>query len=95
MSLSSSKLLRSFSRSNPVGELVSLLVAFAAGALLQMLLKKFWHSAFGREAPLNPSQPGVKWGEAIAWGLATGAAAGVVKVVARRSTDLAQQRLTK
>lgn len=90
-----SKLLRSFSRSNPVGELASLLVAFAFGAVLQMLLKKFWRTAFGHDAPLNPSQPGVKWGEAIGWGLATGAAAGVVKVLARRTTDVAQQRLSR
>lgn len=89
------KIFRSFSRSNPVGEIASLVFAFVFGAVMQMLLKKFWQSAFGHEAPLNPSQPGVKWGEALSWGLATGAAAGVVKVVARRTTDLAQQRLAK
>lgn len=89
------KLLRSLSRANPVGELASLLVACAAGALMQMLLKKAWHVALGHDAPLNPTQPGVKWGEALAWGLVTGAVAGAVKVAARRGTDLAQQRLSR
>jgi hypothetical protein len=89
------KLARSFHLPNPAGEAVSFLAAFAFGALMQMLLKKFWEGAFGHEAPLNPSQPGVKWGEALAWGLFTGAASGLVKVVARRGTDLARQRLSR
>lgn len=95
MRIHPAKLTRSLNVPNPAGEAASFLAAFAFGALLQMLLKKFWQGAFGHEAPLNPSQPGVKWGEALAWGLLTGAAAGLVKVVARRGTDLARQRLSR
>lgn len=95
MKLSSSKMLRSFSRRNPAGELISFLAAFVFGALTQMALKKFWRAAFGHEAPLNPTQPGVKWGEALSWGLVTGAGAGLVKVLARRGTDVVQQRLSR
>lgn len=87
------KLARGLSRRNPVGELVSFFAAFAFGAIVQVLLKRFWRATFGHEAPLNPSQPGVNWGEALAWGLATGASAGVVKVVARRGTDVVQRRM--
>lgn len=89
------KLARSFSPSNPVGELISFAAAFVFGALMQMLLKKFWQAAFGHEAPINPTQPGVRWGEALGWGLATGAAAGLVKVATRRGTDVMQQRLSR
>lgn len=92
-SLNPMKLARGLSRRNPVGELVSFLAAFAFGAILQVLLKRFWRVTFGHEAPLNPSQPGVNWGEALAWGLATGASAGLVKVVARRGTDVLQKRM--
>ncbi len=94
MTLNPLKLARGLSRRNPVGELLRLIAAFAFGALMQVLLKKFWRFSFGHEAPLNPSQPGVNWGEALAWGLATGASAGVVKVVSRRGADLVQKRLT-
>lgn len=87
------KFVRGLSRRNPVGEVASLLAAFAFGALMQVALKKFWRTTFGHEAPLNPTQPGVKWGEALAWGLATGATAGAVKVLARRGTDVVQKRL--
>lgn len=87
------KLARGLSRRNPAGELVSFLAAFAFGAIVQVLLKKIWRATFGHEAPLNPSQPGVNWGEALAWGLATGASAGMVKVVARRGADVMQKRL--
>jgi hypothetical protein len=87
------KALRALSRSNPVGEALSFGVAFLVGAGLNLLLKKFWVSAFGHEAPDNPSKPGVRWAEALSWGLATGAAAGAAKVIARRGTDIAQKRL--
>jgi hypothetical protein len=87
------KSLRRFGPTNPVGEAVSFVAAFAVGALLNLALKKFWERAYGHDAPMNPSQPGVRWGEALAWGLATGAAAGAAKVIARRGTDIAQQKL--
>lgn len=93
VSLNPMKFARGLSRSNPWGELASLLAAFAFGAIVQVLLKRFWRVTFGHEAPLNPSQPGVRWGEALAWGLATGASAGIVKVVARRGTDVVQRRM--
>lgn len=85
--------LRSFVPSNPVGEAASFLVAFGVGALFHVILKKIWWKAYGHEAPTNPSQFGVKWGEALAWGLATGAAAGAAKVIARRGADVVQKRL--
>jgi hypothetical protein len=88
----SSKALCTFSPSNPVGEAISFVAAFAVGALLNLVLKRFWHRAYGHEAPMNPSQPGVKWGEALTWGLVTGAAAGAAKVIARRGTDIAQRK---
>lgn len=84
--------LRSLVPSNPVGEASSFLVAFGVGALFHIFLKKFWWKVYGHEAPTNPSQTGVKWAEALAWGLATGAAAGAAKVIARRGADLMQQR---
>jgi len=80
--------------SNPIGEATSFVVAFSVGALFHLLLKKFWWKAYGHEAPTNPSQPGVKWMEALAWGLGTGAAAGAAKVIARRGADVVQRRLT-
>lgn len=88
------KSLRSLAPENPVGEAISFAAAFAFGMVVQMVLKKTWRHTFGHEPPLNPSQPGVNWGEALAWGVATGAAAGAVKVLTRRGSDLARQRLT-
>ena len=78
---------------NPLGEGISFVAAFVVGAVLNLALKKFWQRAYGHEAPTNPSQPGVKWVEALTWGLATGAAAGAAKVIARRGADIAQQKL--
>jgi hypothetical protein len=84
------KKLRSLHRANPVGEAVSFAAAFVVGAGLNVMLKKIWCRAYGHEAPTNPTQPGVKWTEALAWGIAAGAAAGAAKVIARRGTDVAQ-----
>jgi len=81
------------SRRNPVGEILSFVLAFLFGALMQVLLKAVWKRAWEHEAPLNPSQPGVNWTEALVWGLLTGAAAGAVKVSSRRAADILQARL--
>ncbi len=66
--------------------------AFAASVLLRKLLKVVWEKSSGRNAPTNPSIPGVGWREAILWGVLTGALAGTVKVVARRGTDRLSSR---
>jgi Protein of unknown function (DUF4235) len=77
---------------NPAGEAISFITAFAVGAGLNMLLKRFWLRVYGHEAPTNPTQPGVNWSEALTWGIAAGATAGVAKVFARRGTDIAQAK---
>lgn len=89
------KSLRSLSPANPLGEALSFVAAFAVGAAFNLLLKRFWLRAYGHEAPLNPTQPGVRWSEALAWGLVTGAAAGAAKVLARRGADVARHRFAR
>lgn len=43
-----------------------------------------WKKRTGHEPPMNPADPDTDWSEAIAWTLATGALAGVARLVARR-----------
>ncbi len=85
--------MRSLGPSNPIGEVISFVAAFALGAILNLALKKFWARVYGHDATLNPSQPGVNWREALTWGMVTGAAAGATKVIARRGADIAQKKL--
>lgn len=86
------RLLNSFSRSNPLGEIVSLLIASVFGAVLNVALKKIWKQAYEYDAPTNPGRPGVRWSDALLWGVVAGSAAGIVKVLSRRLADLLRRR---
>jgi Protein of unknown function (DUF4235) len=90
MKSSALKKLRRVHPNNPAGEAISFVTAFAVGATLNMLLKRFWIRAYGHEAPTNLTQPGVNWSETLTWGIAAGATAGAAKVLARRGADIAQ-----
>jgi hypothetical protein len=53
-----------------------------------------WKRVVGREPPQNPIEPGVGWGDALAWSAAAGLAAGLSRVLARRATAAAWQKAT-
>ena len=82
----------SFSRSNSIGEIVSLFIASIVGATLNVILKRFWRSSFGSYAPTNPARPGVKWSDALLWGVVAGTISGVVRILSRSLTSLFRRR---
>ncbi len=73
--------------SDHIGTGLRIGAAMGASFLLRKLLQVVWEKSTGRSAPTNPSIPGVGWREAIIWGILTGALAGSIKVLARRTTD--------
>lgn len=60
--------------------------AIAAGMLTNHLLKATWRQVRGNEPPVNPAADGVTWSEALIWAGTVGAAIGVSRVLARRTT---------
>ncbi len=43
-----------------------------------------WRMVTGREPPESPENPDTSWGRPIAWAMATGAVAGLARLVANR-----------
>lgn len=64
--------------------LVTLLAAIAGAALARNALKLGWKKTTGKEPPLDPGTSEVTWIDALAWGIVTGAIAGVMRAVSRR-----------
>ena len=68
--------------------------AIAAGVMTRKVLKGLWTRVRGSDPPNNPAQPDVTWTEALTWAAAVGAAVGVSRVLSRRGTTAAVNRLS-
>jgi Protein of unknown function (DUF4235) len=51
-----------------------------------------WTRATGKEPPLNPENPDVRWGEAVSWAIASAAAIAAAKLLAQRRIAATWQR---
>lgn len=80
--------LTSFSRSNSIGEIAILFIASIFGATLNVILKRLWRHIYGYDAPTNPARPGVKWSDALLWGVVAGVSSGAVRVLSRSLSAL-------
>ena len=66
-------------------------LAVAAGSAMiasyatRNLLRAGWRVFADEDPPMNPASPDTEWTEALAWTVAAGVAAGVTRLVARRS----------
>lgn len=58
-------------------------------------LKAIWKQTKGTEPPEDPSAPGVTWRDALLWGAAAGALAGIARVVGRRTSTKAADRIAQ
>lgn len=77
---------------SPPESLVVTGAAVAAGMLTNRLLKAAWKRYQGTDPPVNPAAAGVSWKEALIWAGTVGAAIGVNRVLARRTTTTLLQK---
>ena len=70
------------------------LTGIAAGAAARSLLRKSWVKRKGSDPPTNPAAPGVTWGDALGWTLASAVALGVARLVAQRGAAEAWRAAT-
>jgi len=66
--------------------------AVAAGMLTNRLLTAAWKRWRGKDPPVNPAASGVTWSEALIWAGTVGAAIGINRVFARRTTTKLLQK---
>jgi hypothetical protein len=74
--------------------LLSAGAATAAGALTRTLVNQGWRLATGHELPPEDDDRSVSLGEAVAWAAGVGAAAGVARVVSRRTAATVWEKST-
>lgn len=67
--------------------MITLVAAVAGAALARNALKLGWKKTTGKEPPLDPAASDVRWIDALAWGIATGAIAGMMRAVSRRGAS--------
>lgn len=58
--------------------------ALAATLATRELIKFSWRKTLHRDPPKNPASSEVAWKEALAWGTASGAMVGLVRIASRR-----------
>ena len=74
--------------------LLSAASAAAAGLATRKLVNAGWHLATGREVPPEDDEHETSLPEALAWAAGVGAAAGVARVVSRRSAAKVWEKTT-
>jgi len=68
--------------------------AVIAGFAARNLVKASWRAFADDDPPLNPAALDTEWEEAITWTIATGLAAGIARLVARRGAATAWKQAT-
>ena len=68
--------------------------AVIAGFAARNLIKASWRAFADDDPPMNPAALDTEWKEAVTWTVATGLAAGLARLVARRGAATAWQQAT-
>jgi len=71
-------------KGSKVWSVFSLLSALGAAAAARKGLDVAWKAGTGRKPPMNPADPDVRVGEAVAWAALTGASVALVRMLAQR-----------
>lgn len=70
------------------------LAAILAGWAARRAAMMVWSKTTGNEAPTNPADTSVEWGEALGWALIAGLIAALGRVFARRGAATAWEKVT-
>jgi len=74
--------------------ILSAVTAAVAGAVTRKLVNALWLALSGRELPAEDDDRSISVPEAVAWAAGVGAAAGVARVVSRRSAAAVWEKAT-
>lgn len=66
-----------------------------ASVLTRKLIKGSYKKLKGKEPPNDPTSKHVTWGEAITWGIASGAAIGLARILAQEGTVKGYKKVFK
>jgi hypothetical protein len=75
-------------------KLAGIVAGIAARKATNKLLAKAWRRTRHTEPPAHPASPGLSWGDALSWAVASGVAMGIARIVTSRGMATATAKLT-
>jgi hypothetical protein len=76
-----------------VMKLISFGVGIPVGIATKRVVEGTWQATRGAEAPRKPSDPGVRWGDAIAWAALSAAGIVAAELATRRGAEEVWRRV--
>jgi hypothetical protein len=73
---------------------ISAVIGIPVGMLAKKAVERAWLAARPEDPPRKPSEPGVRWGDALAWAALSAVGIVVAELVTQRSAQAAFRALT-
>jgi hypothetical protein len=75
-------------------KLLTVVIGIPVGIATRTVVERAWKAAGPADAPRKPTEDGVRWGDAIAWGALSAVGIVVADLVTRRSAEAAYEAIT-
>jgi hypothetical protein len=74
--------------------LIAMVIGIPVSIATRKLVESAWHAARPEDPPRKPSEAGVRWADAVAWGAMSAAGVVVADLVTRRSAEATYRVVT-
>lgn len=75
-------------------KVITVAIGIPVGIATRKVVERTWEAARPGEGPRKPTEEGVQWGDAIAWGALSAVGIVIADLLTRRSAEAAYQALT-
>jgi hypothetical protein len=75
-------------------KVMSIVIGIPVGIVTKKVVEKVWTTARPQSPPRKPSETGVRWSDAVAWGALSAVGIVVSDLVTRRSAEAAYAAIT-
>jgi hypothetical protein len=75
-------------------KLIQMVLGVPVGIATRKVVESAWHAARPEDPPRKPSERGVRWADAIAWGAMSAAGVVLADLVTRRSAEATYRAVT-
>ncbi|MCU1657202.1 MAG: hypothetical protein JWO57_1858 [Pseudonocardiales bacterium] len=75
-------------------KIMTIVVGIPVGIVTKKIVERVWAAGRPDRPPRKPSEPGVRWGDALAWGALSAAGVVAADLVTRRGAESVWRTLT-
>jgi hypothetical protein len=75
-------------------KLISIAIGIPVSIATRKLIESAWHAARPEDPPRRPHEQGVRWVDAVAWGVVSAAGVVVADLVTRRGAEVTYRAIT-